>query len=87
MKGFVYILKNELGRHYIGSTSDLDRRLYQHKRGTTHSTKRMGSMELVSSQEYETIKLARQIEFKLKRLKRKNFIEKIIKEGYIKIKL
>ena len=40
----------------------------------------MGSMELVFSQEYETIKLARQIEFKLKRLKRKDFIEKIIKE-------
>ena len=75
MKGFVYILKNELGRYYVGSTSNLERRLHQHKSGTTHSTKRMGSM------------LARQIEFKLKRLKRKDFIEKIIKEGYIKIKL
>ena len=83
MKGFVYILKNELGRYYVGSTSNLERRLHQHKSGTTHSTKRMGSMELVFSQEYETIKLARQIEFKLKRLKRKDFIEKIDRKSVV----
>ena len=87
MKGFVYILKNELGRYYIGSTSDLDRRIRQHKSGTTHSTKRMGNLELVFSQQYETIRQARQIELRLKRFKRKEIIEKIVKEGYIKIML
>ncbi|NOX18376.1 MAG: GIY-YIG nuclease family protein [Chlorobi bacterium] len=30
MKFFVYILESDNKRHYIGQTSDLERRLYQH---------------------------------------------------------
>lgn len=87
MKGFVYILKSEFGRYYVGSTLNLERRFSEHKKGLTYSTKRMGKLELVFSQEYETIKKARQIEFKLKKFKRKEIIEKIVKEGYIKTML
>ncbi len=85
MNFVVYILKSELGKYYIGSSNNLERRLKQHKDGFTHSTKRMGKMNLVFSQEYQSLEDARSIEFKLKKLKRKDFIEKIIEEGYIKI--
>ena len=85
MKAFVYFLKTESGKYYIGSTVDLDRRLKQHKSGHTHSTKRMGKLELIFSQEYSNLKDARNIEFNLKKLQRKDYIEKIIKEGYIKM--
>lgn len=85
MKPVVYILKSESGKYYVGSTNDLERRLIQHSSGHTHSTKRMGNLKLVFSQEFVSLQDARQIEICIKKLKRKDFVEKIIKEGYIKI--
>jgi len=46
----------------------------------------MGELRLVFTQEYNTLNEARSVERKLKKLKRGDYIEKIIKEGYIKIK-
>jgi len=83
----VYILKTSSGKYYIGSTNDLKRRIDQHQsKNHTHSTKRMGELRLVFTQEYNTLNEARSVERKLKKLKRGDYIEKIIKEGYIKIK-
>lgn len=86
MEGFVYILKSESNKYYIGSTIDLEKRLNQHKQGHTHSTKRMGNIEMVFSQKYPSLLEARRIEYRLKKLKRKDYIEKIVKEGYIRMK-
>ena len=86
MPGFVYILKDEKGKLYIGSTDNLDKRMRQHKAGHTQTTRRMKNAVLVFSQKYPTLEQARKIERKLKKLKRKDYIEKIIKDGYIKIK-
>ena len=83
--GYVYILKNLAGGYYIGSTNNLDKRLKQHLSGHTYSTKRMSGLELVFSQSLDSLKVARRIEAKLKKLKRKDYIDKIIKEGYIRI--
>ena len=83
---FVYILQNQLGKYYIGSTLDIVRRMRHHAGGYTPSTKRMGKMRLVFKQEYLTLPEAREVERKLKRLKRKDYIRKIVEEGYIKIK-
>lgn len=85
MKGWIYILKGETGKYYIGSTKDLERRIAQHSQGHTHSTKRMGTLNLVFSQEYPNLSEARKIELKIKKWKRKDYVEKIIKEGYIRI--
>ena len=85
MKPVVYILKSKSGLYYVGSTDNIERRLVQHNSGHTHSTNRMGDLELVFSQEFPSLKDARNIEFRLKKLKRKYYIEKIVKEGYIKI--
>jgi len=84
--GFVYILKTEGGNYYIGSTDNLERRFKQHLEGQTPTTKRMGKLELIFSQEYNTLRQARYVENRLKKLKRKDYVEKIIRDGYIKIK-
>lgn len=84
MRAFVYILKSESGRYYIGSTVSLVSRMRQHRRGYTATTKRMGQLEMVFKQEFSTLKQAREIERKLKSWKRKDFIEKIIKDGIMK---
>ena len=85
---FVYIIKSLTSeKYYIGSTSDIDRRLKQHISGHTHTTKRFGELKLVFSQEYDNLKDARVIERKLKKLKRKDYIKKIITDGFIKMKV
>ena len=83
---WVYILQTKSGRYYVGSTSDLKRRLEQHVVGHTHSTARLHPTSVLLKQEYETLKEARSVELKIKKLKRKDYIEQMIKEGYIKIR-
>ena len=87
MPGYVYILQGDEGRYYIGSTNDLDRRLMQHSQGHTWTTQKFKNPKLVFSQEYPTLSDARKIELRLKKLKRKDYTEKIIRDGFIKIKL
>ncbi len=83
---FVYILQNEEGKYYIGSTVNLEDRMEHHLGGYTPSTKRLGNIKLVFYQRYETLKEVRSIETKLKKLKRHDYIANIIKDGFIKIK-
>ncbi|MBX4200227.1 GIY-YIG nuclease family protein [Candidatus Parcubacteria bacterium] len=81
----VYILKTDSGKLYIGSTSNLERRITHHSGGHTPSTKRLGDPKLIFKQEYSTLIEARAVERKLKKLKRRDYIEKIIKEGKIRV--
>jgi putative endonuclease len=82
---WVYILKNSNEKYYIGSAVDLKLRMKQHNGGHTHSTARMGELQLASSQEFDTLKEARYIEKRLKKFKRHDYIEKVVKDGYVKI--
>jgi len=61
MKGFVYILQDELGRYYIGSSADVTKRLKRHVGGWVHTTRRMNNPKLVFIQEYPTIAEAKKI--------------------------
>jgi putative endonuclease len=64
---WVYILRGSCGRHYIGSTENLERRLSEHRRGKVHSTRRFGQpLELVASKEMPNTELARALERELK---------------------
>ena len=72
---------------YVGSTENLSRRLNQHKSGHTQTTRSMLQPKLVFEQKYQTIEEARAVEKRIKNLKRKDYIEKIIKDGYIKIQV
>jgi len=83
---FVYILQSfRNGKYYIGSTVDLERRLKQHNSGWEHTGKSLGPFELKFSQKFSSIDSARKIEQKLKALKRRDYVEKIITDGLIKI--
>jgi len=82
---FVYILRGKNGRFYIGSTNNLERRFAEHQSGKSKYTSENLPIELVFKQEYQSILIARKIEYKLKRFKRKDIIEKIIREGTIKM--
>ena len=74
-KGYVYILRSARNnKFYIGSTTDLIRRVGQHNRGKVRSTKPLGELKLEFSQEYSNINSARAIERRLKKLKRKDYL-------------
>ena len=67
---WVYILRGSTGRHYIGSTVDLDARFAQHLRGHTATTKRLGDqLAIVAKKEITTLSEARKIERALKKKK------------------
>ena len=67
---WVYILESASGRYYIGSTTDLNRRLEEHHRGHTHTTKRLGGgLKLAASLQVATLAEARALERKLKQKK------------------
>jgi predicted GIY-YIG superfamily endonuclease len=64
---WVYIIPGSSGRHYIGSAVDLQTRFAQHRRGHTHTTKRLGeNLQIVASKEVATLDEARRIERMLK---------------------
>jgi len=83
--GFVYILEDLDGKYYIGSTSNLGVRLRQHSSGTTQTTRRMNNPRMVLNQKYATIYEARSIEKKMKKMKRRDYVEKMIREGFIRL--
>ncbi|MSU46651.1 MAG: GIY-YIG nuclease family protein [Lacunisphaera sp.] len=67
MVHYVHMLRGASGRHYIGMTSDLARRIEQHLNGHTHTTKRLGGgLQLVASKAFDTRAEAAAIEKKLK---------------------
>lgn len=79
---YLYVLKNEeTGRYYIGSTSNIERRLKQHRSGLTRTTRILKTNKLVYKEEFKTLIEARLRERKLKSYKSKKYIEWLINRG------
>jgi putative endonuclease len=70
--GFVYIMANRKnGTIYIGVTSDLIKRVYEHREGLISGfTKQYGGKLLVWSEGYEDLQEARRRELQMKEWKR-----------------
>ena len=68
-------------RFYIGSTNDLIRRLKEHNRGKTRSTRFTKPFELVFKERYNTSLEARRRERYIKKQKSRKYIEKLIENA------
>jgi len=87
-KGFVYILRGlKNNKLYVGSTTDIEKRLKQHQSGYVIATKGLRPLKCEFFQEFETFAKARQAEDRLKSLKRKDYLERIIQDRCIKLGL
>ena len=80
----VYVLESKKDkRFYVGSTSNLEARLWRHNQGYEKATKPYRPYKIVFRQECSSINEARLLELKIKKWKRKDFILKIIHSGVI----
>jgi putative endonuclease len=79
MKWCLYILKSsKCDKIYIGSTCDIERRLSDHNRGNTPSTKRFIPWSVVYTEEYLTKEEARGRERQIKNWKNRERVEQLI---------
>ena len=75
----VYILQSEsTGRFYIGSTTDLDRRLRDHAAGNTITTKGRGAWRLAYREDFPSLSAARHRERQIKSWKSRRSIAQLI---------
>ena len=73
-----YIIKNSVtNRYYIGSTSNFNRRIIEHNRGQTKSTRQKGIWEAVYKEEYNTSIEAKKREKQIKSYKGGNAFRKL----------
>jgi putative endonuclease len=76
---FTYILISKSnGSFYIGSSKDLSKRLEKHNSGLVRSTKSGLPWELVYSEKYDNLSLARKREIQIKNWKSRLAIERLI---------
>ncbi|MCX6794309.1 MAG: GIY-YIG nuclease family protein, partial [Candidatus Gottesmanbacteria bacterium] len=81
---WVYILHNPLTRrYYVGSTTNLKRRLQQHRSGNTRTSRLLGTKELFYIEEYKTTDEARLREKHIKSYKSKIYIENLVNKGSV----
>ena len=82
----VYILQSSKNNsYYIGSTNNINRRIVQHENGLVKSTRNILPVELKLFYKCDSLTQARQLEYKIKKLKRKDLIESMISEQKIDI--
>ncbi|MFA4890356.1 MAG: GIY-YIG nuclease family protein [Candidatus Paceibacterota bacterium] len=68
---YVYMIKNNANKLYIGVTKNIDKRINSHNINQgANFTKNKNSFELVFQEKYDTLKEARQREIQLKKWRR-----------------
>ncbi len=79
MPSHCYILFSEkLNKYYVGSTSDIVRRLGEHNRGKEKFTSTGIPWKLIYKESFEELKQARQRELYIKKMKSRKFIETLV---------
>jgi len=77
---YTYILKSKNNNsYYVGSCKNVYKRLSLHNALMVRSTKRYAPWELVHTETYENLKLARFRELQIKSWKKRQKIEELIK--------
>ena len=79
---FVYILYSEkLDKYYVGSSTSLERRVYEHNIGHSKFTSLGIPWKIIYPEEFETLLEARQREMKIKKMKSRKYIEDLVAKG------
>ena len=82
MGGFtVYVLADSSGKLYKGLTNNLKRRLSEHRRGKTKTTRQMGDIAVVYTEFHYSFETARKRELYLKSAAGRRYLKKILYKG------
>jgi len=76
MKFVTYVLKDQEGKLYKGSTNNLSRRLVEHKNGKTITTSKMKNISIAYIEEFDSIEKARKRELYFKSAAGRRFLKK-----------
>jgi putative endonuclease len=76
----VYVLRDDCGKLYKGVTNNLERRLKEHRSGSTRTTRKMDNIVVVYTEGHDTFKEARARELYLKSAAGRRFLKKVL--GY-----
>ena len=80
MPSYCYILySSKLDKYYVGSTTDIERRLAEHNRGKEKFTSTGLPWVLVYKEAFEVLQQARQRELCIKKMKSRKYIETLIR--------
>lgn len=80
MNFYTYILKSEKDNsYYIGSSSSIKQRIEAHNKGKVRSTRYKRPLKLIYTEDYPTLKEAMRRERQLKSWKRRDAVERLIK--------
>ena len=80
-KAVVYILQSiKNGTYYVGSTINFENRFKQHNNGLVASTRRLRPFKIMVVMECANETEAKSNECRLKKYKRRDIIEKVIKD-------
>ncbi len=79
MNHTVYVLKDSVGKLYKGVTNDLKRRLAEHRRGHTQSTRHLKNLRVVYTEEYDNFEQARNREIYFKTAAGRKFLKKVLR--------
>lgn len=77
----VYVIQSKEGHRYIGTTTDLGKRLFQHQNHLAGWTKRGTKWELIYSEKFDTYPEARKREKWLKTGVGREFLDKHLAGG------
>ena len=80
---YVYIIENNIRKHYIGVTSDLVQRSRHHNSGANRSTKNKGPWIIIYTEEFKDKKTAWFREKQIKKYKGGEAFKKLIKYGEV----
>lgn len=75
---YVYVLRNDQGKHYIGSTRDIKLRLKQHNQNCVTATKNRGPYNLVYQEQFIDKTTALKRENEIKNFKGNSVFKKLI---------
>jgi putative endonuclease len=82
MPAYCYILfSRKLNKYYVGSTPDMERRLDDHNRGKEKFTRTGVPWELVYTETFEDLTIARRRELEIKKKKSRKYIESLIRSA------
>ncbi len=81
MNFFTYILKSKInGKHYIGSTEDLEKRLIKHNSGQVKATKHYKPWGIIHQEMFLTRNEAYKRELQIKKYKGGEAFKKLLKQ-------